>query len=158
MEILVQVSYPSIVADHVNVFTLDQLNSWTNEFANMIGHGGQGTVFSGVISLPNSSLDGQAIAVKRSRITRIVGDAPIDEARTLSSIQHNHIIQVVGTCSTPGAFFLVMPLMANGSLSSQFKAYHIYHSIRLKKHCESLDWCCTGIAAFAPAGTHLKRF
>ncbi|KAL3813479.1 hypothetical protein ACJIZ3_014747 [Penstemon smallii] len=89
----------------------------TNQFSdsNMIGHGGYGTLYKGVL------LTGQMVAVKRlSQNSRQVLDEFKREILLISNLQHRNIIKLIGYC-IHGEPMLLYEFMENGSLHT-----HIY--------------------------------
>nr|APU94831.1 leucine-rich repeat receptor-like protein kinase [Pohlia nutans] len=95
---------------------------------NIIGRGGAGTVYKGVMST------GQVVAVKR-----LAGEgkgAAHDhgfsaEIQTLGKIRHRNIVRLLGCCSNHETNLLIYEYMPNGSLGE------LLHS---KERSEKLDW------------------
>ncbi|KAG0590452.1 hypothetical protein KC19_1G100800 [Ceratodon purpureus] len=95
---------------------------------NIIGRGGAGTVYKGVMS------NGQIVAVKR-----LAGEgkgAAHDhgfsaEIQTLGKIRHRNIVRLLGCCSNHETNLLIYEYMPNGSLGE------LLHS---KERSEKLDW------------------
>ncbi|KAL8515463.1 hypothetical protein ACS0TY_014234 [Phlomoides rotata] len=96
-------------------FTLADLKEITNNFncANIIGQGGYSEVYKGHLS------DGQLVAIKRLiRGTQEEMTADyLSELGILVHVNHPNIAKVIGYC-VEGGMHLVLPLSANGSLSS----------------------------------------
>ncbi|KAJ4747124.1 Wall-associated kinase family protein [Rhynchospora pubera] len=94
------------------IFTRQQIEQATNNFdrANIIGYGGQGTVYKG-------TLRDQMFAIKKCKI--------IDESRKgefgkemliLSQINHKNIVKLVGCCVEVEVPMLVYEFVSNGTL------------------------------------------
>jgi serine/threonine protein kinase len=99
------------------IFTKQQVEQATNNFdnANVIGHGGQGTVYKG-------TLKDQMVAIKKCKI--------IDESKKkefgkemliLSQINHKNIVKLLGCCLEVEVPMLVYEFIPNGTL------YHYIH-------------------------------
>uniref|UniRef100_A0A0E0DY30 non-specific serine/threonine protein kinase n=1 Tax=Oryza meridionalis TaxID=40149 RepID=A0A0E0DY30_9ORYZ len=80
--------------------------------ANLIGEGGYGDVYRGVLH------GGTVVAVKvlRAGDDVVVAGSFERECRVLRSIRHRNLIRVITACSTPEFKAVVLPFMANGSL------------------------------------------
>ncbi|XP_078169740.1 wall-associated receptor kinase 2-like [Carex rostrata] len=96
------------------IFTKQQIEQITNNFdgANIIGHGGQGTVYKG-------TQRDQTIAIKKCKI--------IDESKKkefgkemliLSQINHKNIVRILGCCLEVEVPILVYEFIPNGTLYS----------------------------------------
>ena len=99
------------------IFTVEELTTATNSFARLVGAGGCGEVFEGVLA------GGQHVAVKRWR-----GGASqqglaelMNEVTILSRLAHVNILPVLGFACQPPELMLVTPYLARGSL---FDALH----------------------------------
>jgi serine/threonine protein kinase len=102
------------------IFTKQQVEQATNNFdnANIIGHGGQGTVYKG-------TLRDQIVAIKKCKI--------IDESKKkefgkemliLSQINHKNIVKLLGCCLEVEVPMLVYEFIPNGTL---FHYIHYKH-------------------------------
>jgi len=105
------------MSDSSTIFTVEELTTATNNFERLVGAGGCGEVFEGVLG------SGQHVAVKRWR-----GGASqqglaelMNEVTILSRLAHPHILPVLGFACQPPDLMLVTPYMARGSL---FDALH----------------------------------
>ncbi|XP_076937051.1 leucine-rich repeat receptor protein kinase HPCA1-like [Bidens hawaiensis] len=94
-------------------FSFEELNKYTNNFAesNNIGTGGYGTVYRG--SLPN----GQLIAIKRSKQGSTQGGLEFKtEIELLSRVHHKNLVSLVGFCFDQGEQMLVYEYIVNGTV------------------------------------------
>lgn len=95
------------------IFTYSQLRDATNKFAFVLGRGGSGTVYKGILR------DGREVAVKRISIdsSKCKEDSE-NEVRFTSMLQHVNVLKLIGCCSTKRESFQVYELMYNGNLRS----------------------------------------
>ncbi|XP_076954107.1 leucine-rich repeat receptor protein kinase HPCA1-like [Bidens hawaiensis] len=94
-------------------FSFEELNTYTNNFAesNSIGTGGYGTVYRG--SLPN----GQLIAIKRAKQGSTQGGLEFKtEIELLSRVHHKNLVSLVGFCFDQGEQMLVYEYIVNGTV------------------------------------------
>ncbi|KAM0950156.1 putative protein kinase RLK-Pelle-CrRLK1L-1 family [Dioscorea sansibarensis] len=94
---------------------LSDIKLATNDFdeAFVIGHGGFGKVYKGVLS------DGTMVAVKRAMGRSRQGHPEfVNEINLLSKIRHRHLVSVVGYCDEMGEMILVYELMEKGTLKN----------------------------------------
>ncbi|XP_039115209.1 probable receptor-like protein kinase At5g59700 [Dioscorea cayenensis subsp. rotundata] len=102
---------------------LSDIKLATNDFdeALVIGHGGFGKVYKGVLS------DGTMVAVKRA-IGRSRQGYPefVNEINLLSKIRHRHLVSIIGYCDEMGEMILVYEFMENGTLKN-----YLYGSLDL---------------------------
>ncbi|KAM7469390.1 hypothetical protein LguiA_007573 [Lonicera macranthoides] len=100
-------------------FSLAHILLATNNFddALIIGHGGFGKVYKGVID------DGTVtVAIKRLSITSKQGAPQFwTEVELLSKFRHSHIVSLIGCCNNRDEMILVYEYMARGSLAD-----HLY--------------------------------
>lgn len=117
-------------------FHITELENATNGFSqrNMIGQGGSGVVFKGVLS---DDGDGAVVAVKQILDLDSTGDDEFrNEAEIISKIRHRNLLSLRGFCVTSDIFkgkrrYLVYDFMPNGSLDD--------HLFSLQKK-EQLTW------------------
>ncbi|KAG9154049.1 hypothetical protein Leryth_000547 [Lithospermum erythrorhizon] len=96
------------------MFTFCQLSKATHNFCkeNLLGSGGFGTVFKGVI--PDSP---NFVAVKRINATSKQGTREyLAEICTIGRLRHKNLVQLQGWCHDHEKLLLVYEYMANGSL------------------------------------------
>ncbi|XP_019188460.1 PREDICTED: probable LRR receptor-like serine/threonine-protein kinase RKF3 [Ipomoea nil] len=99
-------------------FSFDEIKASTKNFSrmNIIGMGGYGNVYKGVLS------DGSEIAVKRFKNCSLAGDASFaHEVGVIASVRHVNLVALRGYCTTTTSSeghqrIIVCDLMKNGSL------------------------------------------
>ena len=109
---------PPSIAFNKSAFTYDELSAATNGFsqANMIGQGGFGFVYKGV--LPN----GKEIAVKSLKSGSGQGEREFQaEVEIISRVHHRHLVSLVGYCIAGGQRMLVYEFIPNKTLE-----YHLH--------------------------------
>eukprot|EP00250_Pteridium_aquilinum_P002975 c1326_g1_i1 orf=356-1600(-) len=108
----------TIETSAAQVFTYKQLQVATNNFdeANLIGHGGFGSVFRGVLG------DGRIAAIKQLDQTSKQGDFEFRvEVDMLSKLDSPYLLGLIGYCADQDHRLLVYAYMSNGSLQE-----HLY--------------------------------
>ncbi|XP_002964459.2 receptor-like serine/threonine-protein kinase ALE2 isoform X2 [Selaginella moellendorffii] len=103
------------VSGSVRTFTLAEMTAATNNFnpSNVIGQGGFGRVYSGVLT------DGTKIAVKVLIREDKQGDREFSaEVEMLSRLHHRNLVKLVGICTDDDMRSLVYELIPNGSVDS----------------------------------------
>nr|POE98666.1 l-type lectin-domain containing receptor kinase ix.1 [Quercus suber] len=96
------------------MFTYKQLSKATCNFSeeNLLGKGGFGCVYRGIISVPP-----KVIAVKKISATSKQGEREyMAEICTIGSMRHKNIVQLQGWCHEGENLLLVYEFMSNGSL------------------------------------------
>ncbi|KAH7657741.1 S-receptor-like serine/threonine-protein kinase protein [Dioscorea alata] len=93
-------------------FSYKELCIATAEFSQKIGRGGFGTVFRGVLN------DGTLVAVKRLERDGQGMDEFLAEVKTIGSIHHINLVQLIGFCAEKSHRLLVYEFMTNGSLDT----------------------------------------
>ncbi|CAM6038757.1 unnamed protein product, partial [Sphagnum compactum] len=108
-------------------FTYKELSTATRNFSDteMVGSGGMGTVYKGVLQQPGvdgSSTTTVVVAVKRLRYdaealqTGSSEQGFVTEASSISQIRHRNLVQLQGWCYEDTHLLLVYDFMVNGSL------------------------------------------
>uniref|UniRef100_A0A6N2MD48 Protein kinase domain-containing protein n=1 Tax=Salix viminalis TaxID=40686 RepID=A0A6N2MD48_SALVM len=116
----------------LNVFTFKQLNSATGAFSksNVVGHGGFGLVYRGVLS------DGRKVAIKLMDQAGKQGEEEFEvEVELLSRLRSPYLLALLGYCSDDNHKVLVYEFMPNGCLQE-----HLHHITSSNTVSLSLDW------------------
>ncbi|EXB54204.1 Proline-rich receptor-like protein kinase PERK2 [Morus notabilis] len=109
------------------IFTYDQLVVATNGFSesNLIGEGGFGYVYKGVL------LSGKEVAVKQLMTGSRQGEREFQaEVDIISRIHHKHLVSLVGYCITGAERLLIYEFVPNNTLE-----FHLHG-----KHEDAMEW------------------
>uniref|UniRef100_A0A803LHT1 Protein kinase domain-containing protein n=2 Tax=Chenopodium quinoa TaxID=63459 RepID=A0A803LHT1_CHEQI len=120
-------------AEKTKLFTVNELKKATDNFNEnrIIGKGGQGTVYKGMLS------DRKLIAVKTSiSLNESHWKEFINEVIILSQVNHRNVVKLLGCCLETKTLHLVYEFIPNGTLSqlihSPNEEFRVTWDIRLR--------------------------
>ncbi|RHN60851.1 putative protein kinase RLK-Pelle-RLCK-VIIa-1 family [Medicago truncatula] len=128
----------------IQKFCFDELSAATDNFKNIVGQGGFGGVYLGMLQTK------QVVAIKRRDSNGVQGTQQfIAEVETLSNVSHKNIVQLIGYCYEKEHKLLVYEYMGLGSLEDnlsgpEYRSTKIFGTIGYFDP----DYTKTGILSF----------
>ncbi|RWR79085.1 putative LRR receptor-like serine/threonine-protein kinase [Cinnamomum micranthum f. kanehirae] len=106
-----------IKIDGVKDFTFGDMISATSNFSTLVGRGGYGSVYKGILA------DGTVVAIKRAQEGSLQGEKEfLTEIELLSRLHHRNLVSLLGYCDEEDEQMLVYEFMPNGTLRDWISA------------------------------------
>ncbi|OEL30822.1 putative receptor-like protein kinase, partial [Dichanthelium oligosanthes] len=104
-----------LIEDLPRKFSYDEIRAMTGDFGTVVGRGGSGEVFRGLLD------DGTAVAVKRITSYKPVGEEDfLREISIVANVHQRSLVRLLGYCLLRGGAghgqYLIYPFFENGSL------------------------------------------
>ncbi|KAK9673425.1 hypothetical protein RND81_12G167000 [Saponaria officinalis] len=135
-----QLSADEGVVETTKIFTVTELEKATDNFNEnrILGQGGQGTVYKGML------MDGKIVAIKKAKkVDESQVGQFVNEVVILSQINHRNVVKLLGCCLETEVPILVYEYVPNGTLyehiHGQSEEFHVGWKMRLQIAAESAD-------------------
>ncbi|KAK9748520.1 hypothetical protein RND81_02G063600 [Saponaria officinalis] len=133
-----QMSSDEGVAKTTKSFTVSELEKATDNFNEnrILGQGGQGTVYKGML------MNGKIVAIKKARkVDESQIEQFVNEVVVLSQIDHRHVVKLLGCCLETEVPMLVYEFISNGTvyehIHGQSEDFYVSWKLRLQIAAES---------------------
>ncbi|XP_021734425.1 wall-associated receptor kinase-like 8 [Chenopodium quinoa] len=135
-----QISSRNGIVDKTRIFGFCELEKATNNFSEdrILGQGGQGTVYKGMLE------DGRIVAIKKSKkVDKSQLEQFINEMVILSQVNHRSVVKILGCCLETEVPLLVYEFIPNGTLYQHIhepsEDFHVTWRMRLQIALESAN-------------------
>ncbi|CAD6253541.1 unnamed protein product [Miscanthus lutarioriparius] len=98
------------MSQKIKIFTEDEITSITSNYSTLIGKGGFGEVYRGILDADND-----LVAVKRY-IRQDLREEFMEEVNIHSMMNHNNVVKLIGYCVGESTLMLVTEYISNGNL------------------------------------------